>query len=79
MLSDIVLPLQWVDLIKGHLDKAIAEAKAAGREGTNTDTKALATRVLNTMEKHFGARNKVSLVCWALCNSADSMHSSVSA
>jgi hypothetical protein len=46
--------VQYVDLIKGHLDKAAAEAKAAGREGANTDTQALATRIHDTMYKHFG-------------------------
>ena len=43
-----------MELIKGHLDKAVAEAKAAGREGVTTDTKALATRIDDTMHKHFG-------------------------
>ena len=46
--------VQYVDLIKGHLDKAAAEAKAAGREGSNADTQALATRIHDTMYKHFG-------------------------
>lgn len=46
--------VQYVDLIKGHLDKAATEAKAAGREGANIDTHALATRVHDTMYKHFG-------------------------
>ncbi len=49
-----ILFLQYVELIKGHLDKAVAEAKAAGREGINTDTKALAVRIDDTMHKHFG-------------------------
>ena len=45
-----------MELIKGHLDKAVAEAKAGVREGASTDTKALATRIDDTMHKHFGAR-----------------------
>ena len=50
----MVCLVQYVDLIKGHLDKAAAEAKAAGREGASTATQALATRVHDTMYKHFG-------------------------
>ncbi len=52
--SRILCHVQYVDLIKGHLDKAATEASAAGREGTNTDTQALATRIHDTMYKHFG-------------------------